>query len=92
MMPACERIKHGRKSKSSANVRRLRAACNLKNMSIRDLAKKARQKTGYKRASQALLSLAADGLRPIDQALTDWIASEVDYPATVDNWPKLRAR
>lgn len=90
MMPIFEKIKRSESAKGTAKTRRLRAACNAKDMSIRDLASRAATATRYKKITQSHLSRMADGDLAIDRELADWIAKQIDYPATSRNWPKLR--
>jgi hypothetical protein len=89
-MEAFERVKHSKGRAANPETRKLRAACNAKQLSIRDLAAKARKETRHKKVTHAHLSYAADGSRPIDLDLAQWIAKQIDYPATKANWEKLR--
>lgn len=85
-----ERVMHSKVSAANAATARLRLACNEAGTTIRGLAKEARLRTRHKRLSQAQLSLAAQGMRPIDADLATWIAERTGYAATSANWPKLR--
>jgi hypothetical protein len=90
MMPTFEKLKRSASAKGTAKTRRLRVACNAKDMSIRDLASRAATSTQYKKITQSHLSRMADGDLFIDRELADWVATQIDYPATSRNWPKLR--
>lgn len=92
MMPRFERIKHGKGRTTNPGTEKLRRACNAKNLSIIDLAKLARKETPYRKLSQPHLSMAANGQRPIDWELAEWIEKTIGFPATKSNWPKLRDR
>jgi cytidylate kinase len=86
-----ERLKHSRTRKPAcaANVA-LRNACNAKKMSVRDLAERIREKTRFQQITGGHLSRMADpkGDLLIESDLADWIATQIDYPAS--RWKRVK--
>ncbi len=80
-------------ARTSPKVQRLLYAIHAARIpSLRALAELARQQFPDRKIQQAHLSFAAQGLRPMDADLADWIAQKTGYAATEDNWEKLRKR
>lgn len=83
-MHTVERQRHARGARGDAKTRKLREAALAAGYTLRSLAEKLD-------TSQAQLSRAAQGTRPMDRALAERVNEAIGYAATAANWPRLRS-